>query len=116
MKIFYLLDIVDGKEKIILSVIWALICRYQLHQYDPKATVTATTTAGAKVNVKDRLLYWARKTLRSDDEKGNRYIQVRDFSESWQDGVAFCALVEKLKPGLINLSEINPVCFIFLAC
>lgn len=31
-----IIDVVDGKEKAIMSIIWNLIQRYQLHQSDVK--------------------------------------------------------------------------------
>jgi hypothetical protein len=86
-------DVVDGKEKSIMSIIWNLIQRYQLHQSDVK---------GKGSNAKDKLLYWARKTL-----EGTK-VQVRDLNDSWQDGVAFCVLVHKLNPSLLSIDDVKP--------
>jgi len=87
-------DVVDGKEKIIMSIIWNLIQRYQLHHVDTKGK------GGA--NVKDRLLYWARTTLHGTP------VQVRDLTDSWHDGVAFCVLIHKLNPSLLSLDDVKP--------
>lgn len=31
---------------------------------------------------------------------------VKDFSESWRDGVAFCALLHRFFPPLVNLESV----------
>ena len=34
-------------------------------------------------------------------------IQVRDFGESWRDGIAFLAIIDAIKANLVNLAEMR---------
>ncbi len=36
-------------------------------------------------------------------------VEVKDFTTSWQDGLAFCALVDSLSPGKINTKILTSV-------
>jgi len=58
---------------------------------------------GDKENV---LLNWCKNQV-----KGYARVEIKDFTTSWQDGLAFCALVDSLRPGKINtkiLTSVNP--------
>ena len=35
-------------------------------------------------------------------------MDVKDFSRSWRDGMAFGALIHSYEPGVINMSQMNP--------
>jgi len=51
------------------------------------------------------LLNWVKNQI-----KGYPRIEMKDFTASWQDGLAFCALIDSLRPGKINtkiLTSIN---------
>mmetsp|Transcript_2185 Transcript_2185/g.2895 ORF Transcript_2185/g.2895 Transcript_2185/m.2895 type:complete len:868 (+) Transcript_2185:233-2836(+) len=51
---------------------------------------------------KDVILDWCKK--RTSDYKG---VMVTDFSTSWSDGLAFCALVDSYRPDLIQFYKLN---------
>jgi len=50
---------------------------------------------------KKALLEWCNKVLNPQG------VYVKDFTSSWQDGAAFCGLVNVLQPGEIDLSKLD---------
>jgi len=74
-------DLVDGKAKLILGLIWTLILRYHIK-------MSETTDGGAK----NELLKWVQSKIPDYNIKG--------FTKDWNDGKAVCALVDALQPGL----------------
>ncbi|XP_061732278.1 smoothelin [Nerophis ophidion] len=78
----------------------------------PDASVTAGGKAGpaqassavpnAK-NVKQMLLDWCR--AKTEPYEG---VSIRNFSSSWKDGIAFCALVHRFFPDAFEYSVLNP--------
>ncbi|KAL1957747.1 hypothetical protein VTO42DRAFT_5590 [Malbranchea cinnamomea] len=84
-------DIVDGNRKIILGLIWTLILRF---------TISDINTEG--MTAKEGLLLWCqRKTACYPG------VEVRDFSTSWNDGLAFCALLDIHRPDLIDFDSLD---------
>lgn len=84
-------DIVDGNRKIILGLIWTLILRF---------TISDINAEG--MTAKEGLLLWCqRKTACYPG------VQVRDFSASWNDGLAFCALLDIHRPDLIDFDALD---------
>jgi filamin len=73
-------DITDSNLKLILGLIWTIILRYQIQKI-----------SGGAGSAKNDLLEWVRKKIPECD--------VKDFTNSWQDGRAVCHLTEALKPG-----------------
>jgi len=84
-------DIVDGNRKIILGLIWTLILRF---------TISDINAEG--MTAKEGLLLWCQRKTACYDE-----VEVRDFSASWNDGLAFCALLDIHRPDLIDYDSLD---------
>ena len=84
-------DVVDGNQKIILGLIWTLISRFTISDINDQG-----------LSAREGLLLWCqRKTACYED------VEVRDFSGSWNDGLAFCALLDIHRPDLIDFDSLE---------
>uniref|UniRef100_A0A3Q4G6F3 Smoothelin a n=1 Tax=Neolamprologus brichardi TaxID=32507 RepID=A0A3Q4G6F3_NEOBR len=54
-------------------------------------------------NVKQMLLDWCR--AKTEPYEG---VDIQNFSSSWKDGIAFCALVHRFFPDAFEYSILNP--------
>ncbi|KAI6772340.1 hypothetical protein HG530_003298 [Fusarium avenaceum] len=84
-------DVVDGNQKIVLGLIWTLILRF---------TISDISEEG--MSAKEGLLLWCQRKTACYDE-----VEVRDFSGSWNDGLAFCALLDIHRPDLIDYDALD---------
>lgn len=95
-------DIVDGNPRLSLGLIWTIILRFQIQDI----TIEETDNQETK-SAKDALLLWCQmKTA------GYHNVNVRNFTTSWRDGLAFNAIIHKHRPDLIQfdkLSKSNPI-------
>lgn len=89
-------EIVDGNSKMTLGMIWTIILRFAIQDI----TVEELTA-------KEGLLLWCqRKTA------PYKNVNVQNFHLSFKDGLAFCALIHRHRPDLIDyhaLTKDNPL-------
>ncbi|KAK2552536.1 Spectrin beta chain [Acropora cervicornis] len=89
-------DIVDGNNKITLGLIWTIILRFQI------SDITIEGETKEKRSAKDALLLWCQsKTV------GYRNVTVSNFTTSWRDGLAFCSLIHRHRPDLIEYDKLS---------
>ncbi|KAK5166138.1 alpha-actinin [Saxophila tyrrhenica] len=84
-------DVVDGNQKIILGLIWTLILRFTISDINDQG-----------LSAREGLLLWCQRKTACYDE-----VDVRDFSASWNDGLAFCALLDIHRPDLIDYEKLD---------
>ncbi|KAH3759770.1 alpha-actinin A [Pelomyxa schiedti] len=79
-------DICNGDIKLILGMIWMIILRFEIADISVE-----------DMNAKEGLLYWCQKKT-----AGYPGVHVKNFTDSWQDGLAFCALIHKHMPTALD--------------
>ncbi|KAK3112542.1 alpha-actinin, partial [Teratosphaeriaceae sp. CCFEE 6253] len=84
-------DIVDGNQKIILGLIWMLILRFTISDINDQG-----------LSAREGLLLWCQRKTACYDE-----VHVDNFSSSWNDGLAFCALLDIHRPDLIDYDKLD---------
>lgn len=91
-------DIVDGTPRLTLGLIWTIILRFQIQQI----TVQGPEPGQATRSAKDALLLWCQmKTA------GYHNVNIRNFTTSWRDGLAFNAIIHKHRPDLIQYNKLS---------
>ncbi|KAE9001327.1 hypothetical protein PR002_g17945 [Phytophthora rubi] len=85
-------DILDGNNKLVLGLMWTLIKAFQVAEIDVEG-----------VSGKDGLLLWVNRSLADYPT-----VVVKNFSSSWADGMAFCALIHRYAPTLLDFNALNP--------
>jgi actinin alpha len=86
-------DIVDGNPKLILGLIWSLISRMAI----------ADIAQAGDLSIRSELLKWCNEVT-----SGYKGVRINDFSRSWQDGIAFNAIIHRFRPDLVcNFEELE---------
>eukprot|EP01112_Ceratiomyxa_fruticulosa_P007166 TRINITY_DN1849_c0_g3_i1.p1 TRINITY_DN1849_c0_g3~~TRINITY_DN1849_c0_g3_i1.p1 ORF type:complete len:1136 (+),score=332.00 TRINITY_DN1849_c0_g3_i1:335-3409(+) len=83
--------LVDSDTKMILGMIWAIILDFQIKGISVE-----------ELSAKEGLLLWCRKKT-----QGYAGVKVDNFTHSFTDGLAFCALIHKHRPDLIDFDSLS---------
>ncbi|GBP48707.1 Alpha-actinin, sarcomeric [Eumeta japonica] len=84
-------EIVDGNLKMTLGMIWTIILRFAIQDISVE-----------EMTAKEGLLLWCqRKTA------PYKNVNVQNFHQSFKDGLAFCALIHRHRPDLIDYSKLS---------
>ncbi|XP_041834285.1 dystrophin isoform X2 [Melanotaenia boesemani] len=90
-------DIVDGNHKLILGLIWSIILHWQVKDVMKDVMADLQQTNSEKI-----LLSWVRQNTRHYPQ-----VNVVNFSSSWNDGLAFNALIHSHRPELFDWSSVE---------
>uniref|UniRef100_A0A3B4V2S3 Dystrophin n=1 Tax=Seriola dumerili TaxID=41447 RepID=A0A3B4V2S3_SERDU len=90
-------DIVDGNHKLILGLIWSIILHWQVKDVMKDVMAGLQQTNSEKI-----LLSWVRQNTRQYPQ-----VNVVNFSSSWNDGLAFNALIHSHRPELFDWSSVE---------
>ncbi|XP_075699878.1 nesprin-2 isoform X2 [Rhinoderma darwinii] len=118
-------DIISGKPSIVLGLIWQIILHFHieglasiLENTEDQQPVTCETKNGVsptaspspkrsaqskwKTSAKKALLQWAQGRCA---QLGS--INITDFKSSWKNGMAFLAIIQSLRPDLIDMDKLQ---------
>jgi len=84
-------DMLDGNLKLTLGLVWSLIEKWDISEMSDE-----------DLSGKDALLLWCKKKTKDYDN-----VKVDNFHTSWKDGLAFCALIHKHRPNLIDYDSLQ---------
>ena len=82
-------DIAGGNEKLTLGLVWTLIVSFQVEDIQLDG-----------VSGKDGLMLWCQRQCPT--------IEVKDFSKTWRNGIAFCTIMHRFRPDAFNLEALDP--------
>ncbi|XP_006638671.2 EH domain-binding protein 1 isoform X2 [Lepisosteus oculatus] len=69
----------------------------------PKPSPVPSPVLGKKPNASQSLLAWCREVT-----KNYRGVKITNFTTSWRNGLAFCALLHHFRPDYIDYKSLNP--------
>ncbi|XP_068182810.1 EH domain-binding protein 1 isoform X5 [Antennarius striatus] len=92
----------DRLEPVAPSPVAAVMGR-ELASSSPKPSPIPSPVLGGKPNASQSLLAWCREVT-----KNYRGVKITNFTTSWRNGLAFCALLHHFRPDVIDYKMLNP--------
>ncbi|XP_061915483.1 EH domain-binding protein 1 isoform X7 [Entelurus aequoreus] len=92
----------DKAQPVRLGPVAAVIGR-ELASSSPKPSPVPSPVLGGKPNASQSLLAWCREVT-----KNYRGVKITNFTTSWRNGLAFCALLHHFRPDAIDYKSLNP--------
>jgi Ca2+-binding EF-hand superfamily protein len=83
--------IVDGNKVQTLGMVWTIILRFAISDLSEEG-----------LSAKQGLLLWCQKKT-----QGYKGVDVKDFQDSFKDGLAFCALIHRHRPDLLSFDGLS---------
>ena len=84
-------EITDENLKLVLGMIWTVILRFAISDISEE-----------ELSAKEALLLWCKKKT-----AGYNNVAVENFTTSWKDGLALCALIHAHRPDLIPFETLD---------
>ncbi|XP_056623231.1 EH domain-binding protein 1 isoform X6 [Triplophysa dalaica] len=81
----------------------ATVMGRELSSSSPKPSPIPSPILGGRPNASQSLLAWCREVT-----KNYRGVKITNFTTSWRNGLAFCALLHHFRPNLIDYKALNP--------
>uniref|UniRef100_A0A3P9CPG9 Calponin-homology (CH) domain-containing protein n=1 Tax=Maylandia zebra TaxID=106582 RepID=A0A3P9CPG9_9CICH len=119
-------DIVDGRPSIVLGLVWTIILYFQieeltsslpaLHTMSSSTSSLDSSTSSTEITspplkkktlpplqggARKALLRWVQQTATK-----SLSLEVRDFGPSWRTGLAFFAVINALRPNLVDMERV----------
>ncbi|CAL8109930.1 unnamed protein product [Orchesella dallaii] len=89
-------DIVDGNPKITLALSWTIFLHWQVNDIMKELMATMNQS-----NLEKALLLWCQQN--TEPYPG---VEIRNFTTSWSDGLAFAALIHRWRPEVTDFGSI----------
>jgi Ca2+-binding EF-hand superfamily protein len=83
--------IVDYNRTLTLGMVWTVILRFAISDLSEEG-----------LSAKQGLLLWCQKKT-----AGYHNVDVKDFQDSFKDGLAFCAIIHRHRPELLEFDPLN---------
>ncbi|XP_032396751.1 EH domain-binding protein 1 isoform X6 [Etheostoma spectabile] len=81
----------------------AAVMGRELASSSPKPSPIPSPILGGKPNASQSLLVWCREVT-----KNYRGVKITNFTTSWRNGLAFCALLHHFRPDTMDYKSLNP--------
>jgi len=81
-------DIAAGNEKLTLGLVWTIIVFFQVDDIQLDG-----------VSGKDGLMLWCQRQC--------PHLEIKDFSRSWKNGIAFCSIIHRYRPDAFDLASLE---------
>eukprot|EP00761_Pharyngomonas_kirbyi_P010678 gb/GECH01010699.1/.p1 GENE.gb/GECH01010699.1/~~gb/GECH01010699.1/.p1 ORF type:complete len:173 (+),score=55.27 gb/GECH01010699.1/:1-519(+) len=86
----------------ILGMIWCMI-----HKFSIQYLFASIEESEGTSNPVEFLMNWCQELAKNIEMEDGETINVKNFSTSWQDGLAFCSVINGINPKLIDVKKLN---------